>query len=75
MKQYNGLRLLLVLAAVCAIAAGCGGGGTTVEAKSTATTTTMGQELMDLDASHKKGLIDDKEYEKAKEAILERYEK
>lgn len=52
---------------------GCGGGGS--ENTIQTSNTTMGQELMDLDASHKKGLITDKEYEKAKEAILERYEK
>jgi hypothetical protein len=48
---------------------GCGGGDTSVQAS----TTTMGQELMDLDESYKKGLITEKEYEKAKESILKRY--
>ena len=36
--------------------------------------TTMGQELMDLDESRKKGLISDKEYERAKKDILKRYD-
>ena len=70
------LELLSVagLALVSAIGlGGCGGGG----AKNTiqATNTTMGQELMDLDESRKKGLIDDKEYDKAKKEVLKRYDK
>jgi len=64
----SGLALVFALGL-----SGCGGGGS--ENTIQTSNTTMGQELMDLDASHKKGLIDDKEYEKAKEAILERYEK
>jgi uncharacterized membrane protein len=50
----------------------CGGGGATTTMQ--ASTTTMGQELIDLDESYKKGLITEKEYKKAKEAILDRYE-
>jgi len=34
-------------------------------------TTTKGQQLQDLDAAHKKGIIDDKEYEKQKKMILD----
>lgn len=48
----------------------CSGGGATMQAS----TTTMGQELMDLNASYKKGLISEKEYDKAKDTILEKYE-
>jgi hypothetical protein len=49
--------------------AGCGGGDSSIKASST----TIGQELMDLDASYQKGLITEREYKKAKESILERY--
>ncbi len=63
---------LTSLALVSAIGlAGCGGGGS--ENTIQTSNTTMGQELMDLDESRKKGLISDKEYEKAKEDILKRY--
>ena len=48
----------------------CGGGGATMQAS----TTTMGQELMDLEKSYKQGIISKREYENAKETILERYE-
>jgi len=50
---------------------GCGGGGSKNTIQTS--TTTMGQELMDLDESRKQGLVDDQEYEKAKKAILKKY--
>ena len=50
----------------------CGGGGAKVE--TTTPNTTMGQELMDLDASFKKGLLTEKEYKNAKKNIMNRYD-
>lgn len=50
---------------------GCGGGGAKV--KTETTTTTLGQELMDLDAAYKKGLITEKEYKNAKQAAIKKY--
>ncbi|WP_201222533.1 SHOCT domain-containing protein [Halochromatium roseum] len=52
--------------------AACGGGGakTTVSA----TSTTMGQELMDLNASYEQGLISAQEYKRAKKDILHKYD-
>jgi hypothetical protein len=66
--------LLAFLLMVSAMACGCLGGGSGGEAKvqSTTRTTTLGQELQDLDAAHKKGIISDEEYEKKKSELLER---
>ena len=66
--------LLAFLLMVSATACGCLGGGSGGEAKvqSTTRTTTLGQELQDLDAAHKKGIISDEEYEKKKSELLER---
>lgn len=50
----------------------CGGGGAKVE--SINTTTTMGQELMDLDASYKQGLLTEDEFNKARKNIMDRYD-
>lgn len=67
------MRSLIVpaLALLCSMGlTACGGGGAKVQASNT----TIGQELMDLEESYKKGLITEKEYKKTKELILERYE-
>lgn len=53
-----------------AFLAGCGGGGAELQAHST----TMGQELQDLQASYDKGIINEKEYKRAKKDILDRYD-
>jgi len=47
---------------------GCSAGGAKVQANQT----TLGQELMDLDEAHEKGVISDEEYEKAKKNLLKR---
>ncbi len=54
---------------------GCGGGGAKVESSTTTTTTTMGKELLELDEAHKKDIINDEEYNKAKQQIMNRYKK
>ena len=57
---------------LCATLISCGGGGAKVE--STVTTQTLGQQLIDLDKAYKEGVITEKEYNKAKKALMEKYE-
>ncbi|MCW8928924.1 MAG: hypothetical protein OQL19_01650 [Gammaproteobacteria bacterium] len=64
-KSFFLMLLFLTLTA-------CGGGGAKVQ--TTTTNTTMGQELMDLDESYKKGILTEKEYKNAKENIMDRYD-
>ena len=52
---------------------GCSGGGAKVQSETISIT--LGQELMDLDAAYKKGLITEKEYKKAKKTALKKYNK
>ncbi len=51
---------------------GCGGGGAKTNVN--ASSTTMGQELMDLNASYEQGLISANEYKRAKRDILRKYD-
>ena len=51
---------------------GCGGGGAETEIKQ-APQTTLGQELLDLEKAHEKGVISDEEYEKLKKEVIKRY--
>jgi hypothetical protein len=75
MQTSPRLRILLALLAAAAISTGCGGGGAKVEAKTTNTSTTMGQELMDIDAAYKQGIITQDQYDRSKKEILDRYNK
>ncbi len=68
MRKLSAISLTLLLVSAMTMG-GCGGGGANV----TATTTTMGQELTDLEKAHKDGLMTEKEYEKARKAIMKRY--
>ena len=63
----------IALPAVCIIACaatlcGCGGSSSNVENKST----TVGQELQDLEAARNKGLLTEDDYQRQREAILDR---
>ena len=50
---------------------GCRGGKARVETTTETTTTTLGQELMDLQKAYEKGILTEKEYNKAKKKLLE----
>ena len=63
------LTLAVLMAATLA---GCGGSKTEVESEPTTITTTLGQELQDLDKAYKDGIITQKEFEKAKKALIEK---
>jgi len=57
---------------LCVTLISCGGGGAKVD--STVTTQTLGQQLIDLDKAYKEGVITEKEYNKSKKALMEKYE-
>jgi hypothetical protein len=52
--------------------AACGGSDVVTQQTSP---TTMGQELQDLDASFKAGIITEKQYKRAKDDILDKYDR
>ncbi|MEA3643350.1 MAG: SHOCT domain-containing protein [Lamprobacter sp.] len=66
------LRNCVILTLVMLSLAACGGGGAKTNVN--ATSTTMGQELMDLNASYEQGLISAREYQRAKKDILRKYD-
>jgi hypothetical protein len=57
-----------VLVCAAAALAGCGGGSSKNDNKST----TVGQELQDLEEARNKGLLTEDDYQRQREAILER---
>ena len=68
------MKLLRIWAAVMVMImalglASCGGGGTEVRTQSYSTT--LGQELKDLEEAYQKGIITEKQYNKAKEKLIE----
>jgi uncharacterized membrane protein len=68
LKLVASLLVFLWMATWTVSMVGCGGGAANVRQDSYATT--LGQELEDLDQAYKKGIITEKEYERAKERLI-----
>jgi uncharacterized membrane protein len=71
MNKQTNIQFIIITVLILMLS-GCGGGGADVV--NTSTNTTMGQELMDLNESYKKGLLSEKEYNNAKSNIMDRYD-
>lgn len=65
-----GALILIVLMSVSFTA--CGGKKAQSDVKTVTVTTTLGQELEDLNKAYKDGIITQKEYEKAKSALIDK---
>jgi hypothetical protein len=63
---------LIVIVLVCLNFAACGIGKTDVKSEPSTVTTTLGQELLDLKKAYKADIITQKEYEKAKQRLIEK---
>jgi hypothetical protein len=70
MKRLS-IIVMASLIFIGSILSGCGGSKTEV---SQSPQTTLGQELIDLDKAYKQGIITEKQYEKSKKDLLEKYE-
>lgn len=68
MKFYRFWSVVMIITMVLGLAA-CGGGGADVKTQSYSTT--LGQELKDLEEAYKKGIITEKQYNKAKEKLID----
>lgn len=76
-KRSRAVSLAIVVALGMTLAGCCGGGGKTVVQDSAPTieTKSAGEQLMDLQKAHESGAINDKEYEKMRQAIIDKSEK
>jgi hypothetical protein len=75
-KEMNTMKKMIVITLIVAflsggMLSGCGskGSSTTIQA----TDKTLGQELVDLQTAHEKGIISDKEYENTKKRMMDKY--
>jgi hypothetical protein len=69
MKRMK-ITIALVLLIFCASFMGCGGGA---RVQSEISTTSLGQELTDLEKAYEAGIINQKEYERAKKGLMKKY--
>jgi hypothetical protein len=69
MMKLIRILTILVFLAIPGGMFGCGGGGAQVQQQ----TTTLGQELKDLDDAYKKGLLDEKEYQKVRKELIKKH--
>lgn len=69
MKALKVVAVVMLILWTMSITGGCSGGGAEIRTKTY--TKTLGRELMDLHDSYTKGIITEKEYQKAKENLLE----
>jgi hypothetical protein len=71
MRKIRILALALIVS-VCLNFAACGKSKTEVKSEPSTVTTTLGQELLDLKKAYKADIITQKEYEKAKQRLIEK---
>jgi hypothetical protein len=64
------ITIFLVLLIFCFSLFSCGGGA---KVQSEISTTSLGQELTDLEKAYEAGVINKKEYERAKKGLMKRY--
>lgn len=73
-RKLRAAGAVVVVALVGTLAGCCGGGKTTVESKTPVNvqTKTTGEQLMDLQKAYESGAIDEKQYNKMKNEIIEK---
>jgi uncharacterized membrane protein len=64
--------VLVLMVLFCVTFIACSSGKKEGKHEPITVTTTLGQELQDLDKAYKDGIITEKEYEKAKKALIEK---
>ena len=70
--QISNILLFLLVSVFLALClSGCGGGEAKVQSQQSTYTTTLGQELKDLEDAYRKGIITEKQYNDAKEKLIE----
>jgi len=70
MKVFPVWLLIAAMLAVIGLTA-CGGGGAKMQTEQSTYNTTLGQELKDLKDAYEKGIINQTQYEEAKQKLLE----